>query len=159
MAAKEDTLYVRNARPNMLIFKFDDVRYVLQHRGNRADSVALPITAEKDNLIARWLKNGQLEKINQKSFMALGKRSVDVLPNEFLKRDVRNNKASDLKLVENKDETSGGKIDIVPSEAVKTVDRVSRPEWAGELMTTEEELDTFNYEGNSPDTSYPSKNR
>ncbi len=157
-AAAEKTLYVRNARPNMVVFKFNDVRFVLQHRGNRADSTALPIEAKEDNTISRWLKNGQLEEISKESFMQLGRRSVDVLPNEFLKRDVRNNKAADLRLVQSKDDASGLKVDIVPTEAVKTTSEISRPEWAGDLMTTEEELETFDYGDNSA-SNYQSKNR
>lgn len=157
-AAKEKTLYVRNARPNMVVFKFNDIRFVLQHRGNRADSVALPIEAKDDNLISRWLKNGQLEEISRDSYMKLGRRSVDVLPNEFLKRDVRNAKAADLRLVQSKDDASGLKVDIVPTEAVKTTSDISRPEWAGDLMTTEEELETFDY-SESGNANYQSKHR
>lgn len=156
--ASEQVLYVRNARPNMVIFKFNDVRYVLQHRGNRADSVPLPEEARKDNLISRWLKNGQLEEISKEAFMQLGKRSVDVLPNEFLKRDVRNNRAADLKLVTDKDDASGLKVNIVPGDATKTVNKISRPEWAGELMTTEEELELFSYEDQG-NANYQSKHR
>jgi len=158
-AKKETTLYVRNARPNMVVFKFNDVRYVLQHRGNRADSTALPVEAKEDNTISRWLKNGQLEEISKDSFMQLGRRSVDVLPNEYLKRDVRNNKAADLRLVESKDDASGLKVDIVPSEAVKTASEISRPEWAGDLMTTEEELENFNYDEDNSHANYQSKHR
>lgn len=124
----EQTLYVRNARPNTVIFKFDGVRYVLPHRGNRADSTALPVAAKKDSLISRWLGNGQLEEISKESFMNLGKRSIDVLPNEFLKRDVRNNKAADLKLVTADGDTSGALVNINPSDTVKRVNQVSRPE-------------------------------
>jgi len=158
-AKKETTLYVRNARPNMVVFKFNDVRYVLQHRGNRADSTALPVEAKEDTTISRWLKNGQLEEISKDSFMQLGRRSVDVLPNEYLKRDVRNNKAADLRLVESKDDASGLKVDIVPSEAVKTASEISRPEWAGDLMTTEEELENFNYDEDNSHANYQSKHR
>lgn len=143
----------------MVVFKFSDVRYVLQHRGNRADSTALPIEAKDDNTISRWLKNGQLEEISKDSFIQLGRRSVDVLPNEFLKRDVRNNKAADLRLVQSKDDASGLKVDIVPTEAVKTTSEISRPEWAGDLMTTEEELEMFDYSADNSAANYQSKHR
>jgi hypothetical protein len=157
MTKKDQILYVRNARPNTVVFPFDGVRYKLEHRGNRADSTALPPGARQDALIERWLKNGQLEEISHSSFMQLGKRSLDTLPNEFLKRDLRNSKNTDLRLVENKDETSKQKIDIVPADATKKAGEVSRPEWAGEIMTTEEELETLQYD--DPATHYPSKNR
>jgi hypothetical protein len=152
---KETTMWVRNARPNMIVFTFDGVRHVLAHRGNRQDSTALPIEAKQDNVISRWLKNGQLEEISRESFMKLGLRSVDTLPNEFLKRDVRNAKVADLELVTNKDDSSGIKIDIVAAQATKKAGEIA-PEWAGDLMSTEEELEDFQADQQQ---NYQSKHR
>lgn len=125
---KEDTLYVRNARPNRLVLKFNGLREVLEHRGNRKDSIALPGELREDSEIARWLRNGQLEEISKEAFLQLGRRSIDVLPNEFLKRDVRNNKSADLRLMENKDDASGLKIDIDPKEVTTKINENSRPQ-------------------------------
>lgn len=156
--AKETTLYLRNARPNRIVFNYDGVRYRLEHRGNRADSVALSIKAKDDPEILRWIRIGQLEEIGKEAFMQLGKRAIDVLPNEFLKRDVRNNKSADLSLMQNKDDASGSKLDVDPKEVTKKINDNSRPQWAGDLMTTEEELESGSFEYQSTD-SYPSRHR
>ena len=55
---------------------------------------------------------------------------------------MRNAKAADLDLVTNKDDSSGIKIDINPAQATKKAGDIA-PEWAGDLVTTEEELENF----------------
>jgi hypothetical protein len=155
----EDTLYLRNARPNRVIFRYADVRYVLEHRGNRSDSVALPIDAEKDTTIARWMQSGQLERISKESFHKLATRTVDILPNQYLRRAVRNEKAGDLKMTVADGDGSGTLTAIDQKQVHSSVSGNSRPEWAGDLMTTEEELDSDEYSGVTTVTDYPSRHR
>jgi hypothetical protein len=156
---KEDTLYLRNARPNRVVFKYADVRYVLEHRGNRQDTVALPIEAEKDTLISRWLIAQQLEKITKDQFHKLATRSVDLLPNQFLKRSVRDNRAGDIKLVKAEGDGSGTLTAIDQKQVHSGVTQNARPEWGGDLMSTEEELEDGQFDQVVTNTNYPSKHR
>jgi hypothetical protein len=166
--SREDALYVRNGRPNMIVFTVAGVRYALQHRGNRQDSVALPLEAANDTTISRWLKIGQLEKISKDSFMALGARTVDVLPNEYLKRPVRGLNKSDGNLdvpmvVADKaggkeQNTAGTLTHIKDGDVQKQVREGVSAKWAGDLMSTEEELEEFTPE-HEAEANYPSHHR
>lgn len=163
MTQKEKTLYVRNARPNTLRFKFNDVSYFLRHRGSREDSTAMPIEAENDNTIARFLKQRILERITQDQFTRLAARTIDVLPNEYIKQSIRQAGYKELdlhnasKLYEaSQDDTSGKKTMINEKEVSKRV--TPNLEWSGDLMTTEEELEDF-IDFSAKTNSYPSKHR
>lgn len=159
----ENTIYVRNARPNAIVFHYAGTRFKLEHRGNRGDSVALPKDAQSDASVMRWLQNGQLEKISRDAYMKLGTRTVDTLPNEYLDRSVRKQNARDLDLLNagkassNEQDTTGALTHVSDGEVHKTVRDRLTAKWAGELMTTEEELEDLaeqQSEGN-----YPSKHR
>lgn len=153
--AKESTLYVRNSRPNMIIFRTaDGTRHKLEHRGHRQDSTALPIEALSDPIVSRWLKIGQLEKISREDFMELGKRVVDVTPNEFLQRKIRNARAPGLAMHPADSDTTKTLTQIVDTEVGRAAN--PSPQWAGDLMTTSEELETMDF---SQAASYPSKHR
>jgi hypothetical protein len=153
--AKEDTLYVRNGRPNRVVFHFNGMRYRLEHRGHRQDSTSLPIEAANDPEVSRWMKIGQLEKISKDAFMKLGARQVDVLPNEYLQRKIRN--------------TAKGEVVMIPAEAdaTRSLTQINEkdigksanpaPKWAGELMSTDEEIETLDY--SQAENQYPSKYR
>lgn len=158
--AQASTLYVRNGRPNRIVFHFDGVRYLLEHRGNRQDSTALPAEAGNDQQIARWLQNGQLEKISRDSFMKLGSRTVDILPNEYLKRDVRAQGGGlAIPMVAADSDTTRSRSQVADGDVHKMVrDNVS-PKWAGDLMSTEEELETAEFAAQQTQPNYPSKNR
>jgi hypothetical protein len=166
--AYEEALYVRNGRPNMIVFNYGGVRYALQHRGNRQDSTALPKEAINDLTISRWLKIGQLEKISKESFMALGARTVDVLPNEYLKRPVRglnkNDGNLDIPMVVadkaggKEQNTAGTLTHLKDGDVQKQVREGVSAKWAGDLMSTEEELEEFLPE-QEEQANYPSKHR
>ena len=155
--ATDKTLYVRNGRPNRIVFHAGGVRYMLEHRGNRQDSAALPADAAQEPQVVRWLQSGQLEKISRESFMALGARQVDTLPNEFLKRDVRATNAHDVKMKPAEADATKTLSQVDEGDVHKTVRNRLRPEWAGDLMTTEEELETLDI--TQKHQAYPSKHR
>lgn len=157
MATSEKTIYVRNARPNRVVFHYAGTRYMLEHRGNRQDSVALPSEAQNDPQIMRWIQNNQLERITRDSFMKLTTRQIDTLPNEFLDRAVRKSNARDVALHPAEADTTRTLTQVNDGDVQKAVrDRLS-PKWAGELMTTDEELEDLQ-ETNAA-LNYPSKHR
>jgi hypothetical protein len=153
---KEDTIYVRNRRPNTVVFSHDGIRYSLDRRGSRADSVSLPADATNNSTISRWLKTGILEKITKDSFMQLAARKVDVEPNPYLKRPVRSQSKGELQMGPAEADTTRSLTQITDVGVHKAAS--PNVEWAGDLMTTEEELEDF-----IPDIedqqNYPSKHR
>lgn len=157
MAAKkeESTLYVRNGRPNMVAFTYAGQRYTLDRRGTRTDTTALPAEAVSDSVIARWMKSGILEKISRDSFMKLAARQVDVEPSQFLKRPVRDGKKADLIMHSAVADATHSKTTVRTEDVRKTA--TPKLEWAGELMSTEEELEEMDYE--SSEANYPSHHR
>lgn len=162
-ATEDKTLYVRNARPNTVIFTAGGVRHKLEHRGNRQDSAALSPDAANEPIVVRWIQNGQLEKISRDAFMALGTRTIDTLPNEFLDRSVRKQNARDLELINagksssNEQNTTGALTHISDGDVHKAVRDRLTPKWAGELMTTDEELEDL--ADIQATQNYPSKHR
>jgi len=156
--AKNDTVFLRNKRPNAIVFHYAGTRVPLAHRGNRADSVALPAEALEDAQVSRWIQVGQLEKISQEDYISLQKRRIDVLPNEFLKQsNIRNQGAAQTGVPLEKTGADTGNVD--QKDVIADVrDRVS-PKWAGDLMTTEEELEVYDYTKNEESANYPSKYR
>lgn len=72
-----DVLYVRNGRPNRLIIKHAGLKYLLERRGSREDTTSLPVEAENDPVVARFLRNGYLEKISKEAWMTLNAREED----------------------------------------------------------------------------------
>lgn len=163
MATRDNTLYVRNGRPNTVIFTAGGVRHKLEHRGNRQDSAALSEDAAREPIVVRWLQSGQLEKISKEAFMALGARTVDTLPNEYLERSVRKTNARDLELLNagktssQEQDTTGAVTHISDGDVHKTVRDRLTPKWAGELMTTDEELEDLPEV--TKNQAYPSKHR
>lgn len=152
--AKEDTLYVRNARPNRVIFHYNGMRYRLEHRGHRQDSTSLPIEASNDPEVSRWMKVGQLEKISKDAFMKLGARQVDVLPNEYLQRKIRNTPKGEVAMHPAEADATRSLTQINEKEVQKAAN--PSPKWAGDLMTTDEEIEQLDF---SQADQYPSKYR
>ena len=74
-----DNLYIRNLRPNRIVIKYSKakLRFHVDRRGTRNDTLALPIDAKTDADIARWLRIGQIEEITQEQYMELSAREVD----------------------------------------------------------------------------------
>jgi hypothetical protein len=155
MATKEDTLFVRNGRPNRVVFYFHGMRYRLEHRGHRHDSTSLPIEAVSDPEVSRWLKIGQLEKISRDSFMKLGARQVDILPNEYLQRKIRNHPRGEMAMHPADADATKSLTQISEKEIGKSADPT--PKWGGDLMSTAEELEEMDFSG--PEGAYPSKYR
>jgi len=157
------TAYLRNGRPNSVVFHFQGVRYKLEHRGHRQDSVAVPAEALNDGNISRWIKIGQLEKITRDSFMTLGARTVDILPNEFLAqpmRTSRNGGAGAVPMEKAEADTAGTLTQIKDADVFKTVREGVSPKWGGDLLSTEEELESSEFVNAQTTTNnYPSKNR
>jgi len=73
----DNTFYVRNWRPNAVVFKYAGLKYVLERRGDRKDSVALPIDAKSDPVVNRWLRTNILEEVSREDFSELASRIVD----------------------------------------------------------------------------------
>lgn len=155
----EKSLYIRNGRPNRVVFHFNGVRYPLEHRGSRQDSVALPIEAANDQQISRWLQIGQLEKISQDSFMKLGARTVDILPNEYLKQNVRKPGGLNVPMTAAESDTARTLTQVEDRDVQNMVRENVSPKWAGDLMSTEEELESAEFANQQAQPSYPSKNR
>jgi hypothetical protein len=155
--AREEALYLRNGRPNMIVFHYDGVRYKLHHRGNRADSISLPAEAKNDPEISKWIRKGQLEKISKEAFMKLGARQVDILPNQFLKRDMRKHRGAEVTMRPAEADTTKSLTQLDEKDVHKQIVEKSSLEWAGDLMSTDEELETMDYSDDS--MNYPSKHR
>ncbi len=158
MANKEEALYLRNRRPNQVTIKYNGDRFPLEHRGSRKDSIALPKEAKNDPGIARWLRIGQLEELTKDVFMRLGTRQVDVLPNEFLKREVREPRGLGVAMAPAESDITKTPTQIDDGDVRKHIAENVRPKWAGDLMTSEEELEVFGT-GDEETQNYPSKHR
>lgn len=74
---QDNTFYVRNWRPNRVVFKYAGLKYILERRGDRQDTVALPVDAKSDPVIARWLKTDILEDIQRDDYIELASRATD----------------------------------------------------------------------------------
>jgi hypothetical protein len=157
--ATDNIVYLRNARPNQVIFHYDGLRYKLEHRGNRNDTVALPAGALNDRDISRWVQVKQLEVISKDSFVKLATRTVDILPNEFLQQPIRRGKGVEVPMVRAEGDISGTKTQIVEADAMKTVKNTITPKWGGDLMSTEEELDSGDFQNAQTEPNYPSRHR
>jgi len=152
----EQTLFVRNRRPNRVVFSYAGNRYVLERRGSREDSTSLPADAKNDVTISRWIKQGVLEKISRDEFMRLGARTVDTPTAGFLKRPVRDQRHRDLRLHPAEADTTRSLTQIEDREVHSNAS--PNLEWAGELMSTAEELETMPEESEKM-PNYPSKHR
>lgn len=70
-------IYVRNWRPNQLIFRHADLKIRLGRRGERTDNVALPDEALSNPDVAKFLRNGRLERISEEAYFNLATRPED----------------------------------------------------------------------------------
>jgi hypothetical protein len=159
MATKsnETALYVRNARPNRVVIKFAGNRYVLERRGSREDSTALPVEAANDTVVRRWLENKVLEKVSQDDFMQLAARTVDTEPRFFLKTAVRTKgTVGTLGLNPAEADATRSLTQINDKDVIVAAD--PRLQWAGELMSTKEELAQLDMEA-AEQGGYQSKHR
>jgi hypothetical protein len=154
-AKKDDTLYVRNGRPNILVIHFDGNRIPLGRRGARDDSTSLRGEAANDPTISRFLKQGLLEKISRDSFMKLGARQIDIEPNQFLKRQVRDGRTADVIMHPAEADTTRSASTLRDVDIRKAA--TPKLEWSGDLMSTEEELEEMDY--SAPEHNYPSHHR
>src|SRR4051812_9798576 len=167
MTARESTVYLRNKRPNTVVLRYGELRIPLAHRGglgkdlrnSPGDSCALPADALNDPVITRWLQNGTLEKISKDAYMKLGQRTVDVLPNEYLKRPVRNGRETELPMRKADADTTGSLSVVHDTDVARVVKGTLRSEWAGDLMSTDEEIDEFGYDTQTEQANYPSRHR
>ena len=155
MAAKETTLYVRNGRPNILVLNYAGSRIPLGRRGSREDSTSLPVEAMNDPVISRWLKQGLLEKISRDAFMKLGARQIDIEPNQFLKRPVRDGRTADVIMHPADADTTRSPSTLRDNDIRKAA--TPKLEWSGDLMSTDEELEEMDY--SAPEHNYPSHHR
>lgn len=76
-------------RPNRLSFRYAGLKYILERRGAREDSTALPVDARTNPTILRWMKMGVLEEITQEDYIELSVRITD--------EDIRENLAKAFK--------------------------------------------------------------
>jgi hypothetical protein len=153
-----EKLYVRNRRPNRVILNYAGMRTVLERRGNRADSVGLPTDAARDATIGRWLRSGILEKLTAEQYHTLQSRTVDVEPTQFLKRPIVQQQRMGQGLPMIPAESDGSKSPSQLSDQTVRTGAVPGSDWAGDLMTTQEEIEQ------SPELfdkqkAYPSKHR
>lgn len=154
-AKKEETVFIRNRRPNIVVINYAGQRFALQRRGHREDSVSLPADALNDTTISKFLKQGRLEKISQDSFMRLGARQIDIEANQYLKRPMRDSKHTDLIMYPADSDTTRSPSSIRDADIRKS--GTPNLEWSGDLMTTEEELEEMDY--SAPEQNYPSHHR
>ena len=154
MAANE-AIYVRNGHPNRVAFVHAGTRIALDRRGSRTDTTALPKDALDNPTVSRFIKDGVLEKITRDQFMKLGARQIDIEPNQFLKRPVRTGKTTDLLMHPAEADTTKSPSSVREQDVRKSA--VPRLEWAGELMSTAEELEEMDY--SAPENNYPSHHR
>lgn len=161
----ENTIYVRNARPNTVVIRYGDLRISLAHRGglgrdlprSPGDACALPADALNDPTIAKWLRNGTLEEISKDAFMKLSRRTIEVAPGQFLARPVRGTKGVPVGMQPAEADAGKTKTQVSDQDVGKAIDKLLTPEWAGELMTTEEELEEMDLDNKA--ANYPSKHR
>lgn len=75
-----EVFYVRNTRPNAVLVRLGDkphqTKYVVERRGSREDTTALPADAIDDPTVARFIQRGIFEVITKDQFMRLGERST-----------------------------------------------------------------------------------
>lgn len=140
MEGNETTLYVRNYRPNMVIVPYAGVRYKLERRGARNDNTALPIEAQSDPTINRWLRQGILEEITKEDFIELAVRDNDSeyklkKPERIRIKIEEPQSATPTLITKDKD----GK-DILNDESVKRNIMSPKLEWETEPLSTSEEL-------------------
>jgi len=77
MESQDTTFYVRNWRPNSVMFRYSGLKYVLERRGDRQDTAALPVDARGNPTVTRWLRSGILEEITKDDFVELAARVTD----------------------------------------------------------------------------------
>lgn len=161
MAKEEKALYVRNRRPNRVVIPAvaGGPRHLLERRGSREDSVALPAEVENHPTISRWIKTGILEKISKDAFMRLGARTIDVEPNQYLERRIRNNPRGELAMRPAEADSTKSLTQIVDTDVHKAA--IPHVEWAGELMSTDEEIESMPelFESGGGEKNYPSRHR
>ena len=76
-----DTVYLRNRRPNRVVVQYAGLRVVLERRGSREDSASFPADVLSDSTVARWLRGDRLEELTKDQFMDLSGRTDAFDPN------------------------------------------------------------------------------
>lgn len=76
-----DTIYLRNNRPNRVVLQYAGLRVVLERRGSREDTASFPADALSDPTIARWLRADRVEQISKEQFLDLSARTDAFDPN------------------------------------------------------------------------------
>jgi hypothetical protein len=76
-----DTVYIRNNRPNRVVLQYAGLRVVLERRGSREDTASFPSDALTDPTIARWLRANRVEQITKEQFFDLSSRTDAFDPN------------------------------------------------------------------------------
>jgi len=76
-----DTVYIRNLRPNRVVLQYAGLRVVLERRGSREDTASFPADALSDPTIARWLRQDRVEQISKDQFLDLSGRTDAFDPN------------------------------------------------------------------------------
>lgn len=74
-----EVLYIRNKRPNAVLIRYEtdggkQVKFTVERRGSREDTIALPGELKQDPTVASFLNRGILEEISKDEFMTLGER-------------------------------------------------------------------------------------
>ena len=89
--------------------------------------------------------------------MKLGQRRVEVLPNEFLKRsEVRTPRGDAVKMSPAEADVSRSNTQVNDGDVHKAVRERLTAKWAGDLMSTDEELEEFRP---TEEANYPSRHR
>lgn len=76
-----DTVYIRNNRPNRVVLQYAGLRVVLERRGSREDTASFPSDALSDPTIARWLRANRIEELTKDQFLDLSGRTNAFDPN------------------------------------------------------------------------------
>ena len=143
----EPILYVRNRRPNAVLIKFENLKYPVERRGSRQDTVALPPEAREDPVVSQFLNKGIVEEISKEQFMALGGRPENPVAGEKDKQErlhdypLDRTRANEAAIPMEPEETSRTPYIITDKDLRSSMEfRTPAPRFAVDFPSTDEEI-------------------
>lgn len=147
--SSDGVLYVRNSRPNAVLMRVEGLKITVERRGSREDTAALPGDWRNNPQVATFLQRGILEEISKDAFMALSGRPEETFVEER-GRPKRVPGPTEVPLVQRPSDAINIPINpedhrqptVITDETLrKSLHlRSPRPEFAGEVPTTSEDL-------------------
>lgn len=142
-------LYVRNLRPNAVLVKIGGLKYTVERRGFREDTVALPPEAREDPVVSTFLQRNILEEISKETFMTLATRpenTITVGPDKKQRREdvlplVPRKAETEVNIPINNPEESRTPF-LITDENIRDSGKLRspRPEFKDSVPTTEEDI-------------------